>query len=210
MNFNVLFPFIHGIVLAFSLIMPAGIQNTFILNQSFVSKNISSVIPVIITASLCDTVLIVLSVLGISVILLEMESVRLVILVLGFVFLLYIGYKMWKSSPIKLDEEQYKLSRMKQIIFTVSVSWLNPHAIIDTVVVIGSQCLEYSSYQKFAYSIGCIITTWFWFFSLAFFGNRLSKLKSSVSIIGKINKLSAVLMYLVAIYTAYQIFNIIL
>lgn len=210
MNFDLLFPFIHGIVLAFSLIMPAGIQNTFILNQSFVNNNIFSVMPVIITASLCDTILIVLSVLGISLILLEMEFVRLVILVLGFVFLLYIGYKMWKSSPIKLDEEQYKLSKMKQIIFTVSVSWLNPHAIIDTVVVIGSQCLEYSSYQKFTYSIGCIITTWFWFFSLAFFGNRLSKLKSSVSIIGKINKLSAVLMYLVAIYTAYQIFNIIL
>ena len=210
MNFDILFPFLHGTVLAFSLIMPAGMQNTFILNQSFVNKNISSVIPIIITASLCDTILIILSVLGISLILLEMESVKLVILALGFVFLVYIGYKMWRSSPIKLDEKQYKLSKAKQIILTISVSWLNPHAIIDTVVVIGSQCLEYSSYQKFAYSIGCILTTWFWFFSLAFFGNRLNKLKSSSSIIGKINKLSAVLMYLLAIYTASQILNIIL
>ena len=73
MNFDLLFPFIHGIF-AFSLIMPAGIQNTY-LKSSFVNNNILSVIPVIITASLCDTILILLSVLGISLILLEMEFV---------------------------------------------------------------------------------------------------------------------------------------
>jgi len=210
MSPDILSPFIHGTVLAFSLIMPAGIQNTFILNQSFINKSISSVIPIVITASLCDTTLIILSVLGISLILLEMESLKLLILVLGFIFLVYIGYKMWRHPTVELDEKQYKLSRTKQIIFTISVSWLNPHAIIDTVVVIGTQCLQYSSYQKIAYSVGCIVTTWLWFLALALFGNRLGKLKSSNNIIGKINKLSAILMYLVAGYTASQILDMIL
>ena len=210
MSFDLLSPFIHGLVLAFSLIIPAGIQNTFILNQSVLSKNTLSVLPIIITASLCDTVLIILSVLGISLILLEMEWIKLAILILGFVFLVYIGYKMWKQPPINLGAKQYTLSVMKQVIFTMSVSWLNPHAIIDTVVVIGSQCLQYSSYQKLAYSIGCIMTTWSWFFALALFGNRLGRSKSGHFVLGNINKLSAVLMYLVAAYTAYQISGLVL
>ena len=154
--------------------------------------------------------LILLSVLGISLVLLERESVKLVILIVGFIFLVYIGYKLWNQTKINPGTKQYNLSKIKQIIFTISVSWLNPHAIIDTVVVIGSQCLQYSSNQKFAYSIGCIIVTWFWFFSIAFFGNKLGKSKSSSFILGNINKVSAVLMYLIAIYTAFQIFNLIL
>ena len=210
MSLNILYAFVHGMVLAFGLIIPAGIQNAFVLNQGIVSKNMTSVLPIVITASLCDTTLILLSVLGVSLILLKIESVKLGILVLGFVFLIYIGYKLWQQPAIDLETGQHNLSKMKKIIFTVSVSWLNPHAIIDTVVVIGSQCLQYSGYQKAAYSVGCIITTWFWFFFLAFFGNRLGKSKSSTFLLNNINKLSAVLMYLVAAYTASQILNLIL
>lgn len=208
MSFNLLLPFLHGAILAFSLIIPAGIQNIFILNQSIINKSVSSTLPIIITASLCDTVLIVLSVLGLSLVLLKLESVKLIILILGFFFLVYMGYKMWTQPVNKLETHKNNLSKFKQVIFTISVSWLNPHAIIDTIVVIGSQSLDYSNTQKITYSIGCILVTWLWFFLISFLGNRIGKLSSGNILLGKINKLSAILMYLVATYTAFQILNI--
>ena len=57
-------PLAHGFLLALGLILPLGAQNVFVFNQGANHKSIYKTLPVIITAGLCDTFLIVLAEIG--------------------------------------------------------------------------------------------------------------------------------------------------
>ncbi|RIP24071.1 amino acid transporter, partial [Staphylococcus gallinarum] len=76
---------VHGLLLALGLILPLGAQNVFVFNQGANHKSITKSLPVIITAGLCDTFLIVLAVIGISVILLSMPVLQITIYCIGLV-----------------------------------------------------------------------------------------------------------------------------
>ncbi|MBM7609760.1 L-lysine exporter family protein LysE/ArgO [Lysinibacillus composti] len=142
-------PFLHGILLAFGLILPLGVQNVFIFNQGATHKNFRFALPAVITAGLCDTLLISLAVAGVSVIILSFETLRIFMFLIGFLFLAYMGWLMWKDTPeVKDQQESNPFSAKRQIIFAASVSLLNPHAIMDTIGVIGTSSLVYAGVDK--------------------------------------------------------------
>lgn len=82
---------VHGLLLALGLILPLGAQNVFVFNQGANHKSITKSLPVIITAGLCDTFLIVLAVIGISVILLSMPVLQITIYCIGLVIFIIYG-----------------------------------------------------------------------------------------------------------------------
>ncbi|TGV22644.1 amino acid transporter, partial [Mesorhizobium sp. M00.F.Ca.ET.186.01.1.1] len=55
---------LHGFVLAFGLILPLGAQNVFVFNQGASQPTLWRAAPVIVTAAVCDAILILLAVLG--------------------------------------------------------------------------------------------------------------------------------------------------
>lgn len=191
---------VHGFVLAFGLILPLGVQNVFVFNQGAVQPRFIKTLPVIITASLCDTLLISLAVLGVSVIVLGIYWVKLALMTVGIIFLAYMGYVTWKSKPSANSTEVNALAPKKQIVFAISVSLLNPHAIMDTIGVIGTSSLSYSGMEKVAFAIACIMVSWIWFFSLALVGKQVGKLDKSGKFIYVLNKVSAFIMWGTAIY----------
>lgn len=199
--------FIHGIILAFGLILPLGVQNIFILNQGVIQKRWHRVLPVVITAALCDTLLISLAVLGVSAIVLSFAWLQWVIVIIGVIFLGYMGVLTWntKQSSSESNETTNKWSIRKQIIFAMSVSLLNPHAIIDTIGVIGTSALTYSVDERMFFSFGTIITSWIWFLALSLIGRiiGISDRKGYVKIV--INRISAIIMWLSAIYLIYSL-----
>lgn len=196
---------LHGIVIAFSLIIPLGVQNIFIFNQGVIQPSFKKALPSVITASICDSILICLAVLGLSLVILQIIWLKLSILILGFIFLLYMGYHTWNQRPPDLTINAKALSAKKQILFAMSVSILNPHAIIDTIVVIGTSALQYSGAAKIAFTATCIIISWMWFCALAIFGRNIKKLDKKGAIFQVINKVAAIVIWLVAAYIAIQI-----
>lgn len=191
---------IHGVILAFGLILPLGVQNVFVFNQGATQKEFNKTLPVIITASICDSILISLAVLGVSVIVLGIYWVKLLLLVVGIIFLFYMGFMTWKSKPATYSTADKALSPKKQIAFAASVSLLNPHAIMDTIGVIGTSSLSYTGIEKIAFTIACIATSWIWFFTLALVGRQVGRLNHSGSFITILNKVSALIMWATAIY----------
>lgn len=191
---------IHGVILAFGLILPLGVQNVFVFNQGATQKEFNKTLPVIITASICDSILITLAVLGVSVIVLGIYWVKLLLLVVGIIFLFYMGFMTWKSKPATYSTADKALSPKKQIAFAASVSLLNPHAIMDTIGVIGTSSLSYTGIGKVAFTIACIATSWIWFFTLALVGRQVGRLNHSGSFITILNKVSALIMWGTAIY----------
>ncbi|QOJ82945.1 amino acid transporter [Bacillus subtilis] len=171
---------IHGIVLAFGLILPLGVQNVFIFQQGAWQKHIWRALPAVISASVCDTLLIVLAVAGVSVIVQELPVFETVMMAGGFLFLLYMGWVTWNSRPNTSQNEKHTFTPKKQAAFAAAVSLLNPHAILDTIGVIGTSSLQYSGLEKWLFMAACIAVSWIWFISLAIAGRLFQTIDTSL------------------------------
>jgi L-lysine exporter family protein LysE/ArgO len=197
----------HGILLAFGLILPLGAQNVFVFNQGAIQPTYVRALPVILTAAICDTFLIILAVLGVSIIVFSFAWLKAIIFIIGVLFLIYMGWTVWKSGgQSTVNDDQSYLSAKTQVLFAMSVSLLNPHAILDTIGVIGTSSLVYNGYEKWLFTSACIIVSWLWFFGLALAGKIIKKVDHEGSIIHKINKVSALIIWGVAIYLFIQLF----
>ncbi|MCM3216465.1 LysE/ArgO family amino acid transporter [Niallia taxi] len=194
---------IHGFLLALGLILPLGVQNIFIFNQGAGHANFRNSLPAVVTASICDTLLILLSVLGVSLFLFHVVWLKTLLLIAGACFLVYMGYVTWKSKPNPEGGET--LSAGKQIGFALSVSLLNPHAIMDTVGVIGTSSLLYSGTEKQLFALSCILVSWLWFIGLAITGRMLGKVDKTGNLLVLLNKASALVMWVMAIVMAKQL-----
>ncbi len=200
--------FLHGFLLAFSLIMPLGAQNVFVFSQGASQPRFRQALPVIISAGICDTFLILMAVLGVSLLLLAIGWVKLLLICAGILFLLVIGWNTW-HAPV--DEAaagpQEPDSLKRKILFTLSVSLLNPHAILDTVGVIGTASLSYSGPAKVSFTAACILVSWLWFTLLASAGRFLGTVFPLRQVKAVLNRVSAIIIWLCAIYLAVNFFR---
>lgn len=74
----------------------------------------------------------------------------------GTIFILY-GGMMWKNMrEVNVNQSQQLFSARRQVAFAASVSLLNPHAIMDTIGVIGTSSLAYTGYEKILFAAACI------------------------------------------------------
>ena len=90
-----------------------------------------------------------------------------------FVFTLY-GLLYWQSKPTTSISSK-ALPMNKQILFALTVSLLNPHAILDIVGVIGTSALKYVGTEQILFTVTCITVSWIWFFGLTLAGTVYEK-----------------------------------
>jgi L-lysine exporter family protein LysE/ArgO len=197
--------FVHGFILAFGLILPLGPQNAFILSQGASRARWTRILPVVLVASLSDTALILLAVLGVSVIVLTLPWLKTALILAGGCFLGYIGWITWHTNPNLEQDQNGRLagSLRKQIGYTLAVSLLNPHAILDTIGVIGTSSLAYTGNLKIVFTAACILNSWLWFLLLAAAGHLIG----TVQVVRTwLNRVSALVMWATAIYLASGLF----
>jgi L-lysine exporter family protein LysE/ArgO len=190
---------LHGVLLAFGLILPLGVQNVFIFTQGATQPSLVRALPATLTAAFCDTVLILLSVWGLSLIIMQVEALRTILMVAGVVFLFYMSITIWRSAPSSVNEGE-AMPAKKQILFACSVSLLNPHALLDIVGVIGTSALKYNGFALVLFTASCIIVSWIWFFGLMFIGSRIRHFGNQTTIMMLFNKSSAVFIFVMAVY----------
>ncbi|MBW4835719.1 MAG: LysE/ArgO family amino acid transporter [Staphylococcaceae bacterium] len=189
---------IHGFLLAIGLILPLGAQNVFVFNQGANQSKLIKAFPAVITAGICDSILISLAVIGVSLVLMSLPLLQIVIYIIGLIFLLYMAWTLWNETPDPIKQEG-GLSTTKQISFALSVSLLNPHAIMDTIGVIGTSASAYEGHNKFAFTLTCIFVSWIWFIFLALVGKSVGTIDKSGKLLVVINKLSSIIILAVAI-----------
>lgn len=198
-----LMAFIHGMILAFGLILPLGPQNTFIFNQGAVQTRLVKALPAVITAGICDSILILIAISGVSLVILKFSTIKIMLVVVGVLFLAYMGWLTWHSGSVTNGQLAQRFTTKKQILFTMSVSLLNPHAILDTIGVIGINSLQYSSGERFWFTSATIMTSFLWFFTLILVGRLVRQMGEHTVMI--INKVAAVIMWGSALYLAFTL-----
>ncbi|WP_219837280.1 LysE/ArgO family amino acid transporter [Paenibacillus sp. R14(2021)] len=194
---------LHGVLLGFGLIVPVGAQNMFVFNQGANQSSYAKALPVIVAASLCDTLLIGAAVTGVSLVVLTFAWLQTALYGIGFIFLAYMGRVLWRSKTAGSSSPQTYGSR-KQILFALSVSLLNPHAILDTIGVIGINSLRYDGMDKWAFTLTLILVSWVWFFGVAFAGRQIGKRDPHGRFLFILNRISACIIWGLAVYMGLQ------
>jgi len=156
-----------GLLLGLALIVPIGAQNVFVINQS-IAVGMPRALAAVAAAGVCDTILIVAGAAGVSAILIGVPSLRPILLLAGALFLLYLGVRSLHAiAPDDDTTADESLSLRAVATRTASVSLLNPHAILDTVVVLGAAIASQATTQRALFATGTLTASWVWFLALA-------------------------------------------
>ncbi|HWG98509.1 MAG TPA: LysE family transporter [Pilimelia sp.] len=159
--------YLSGLLLGLALIAPIGPQNVFIVGQGL-AVGMPRALWAVLAAGFCDSLLIVAGAAGVSGIISAVPVVRLVLLAGGAVFLGYLGVQGLRSRGSRLEGLDAKPVAPRQVIAgTVTVSLLNPHAILDTVGVIGAAVAAQPADSRMLFAGGTLSASWLWFLFLA-------------------------------------------
>ena len=175
--------FIKGLVVGLGLIIAIGAQNGYLLNNGLKRQHrfLSA-----LTCTVIDVLLIAAGVSGLG----YLVSLHPLILVFakwfGVIFLLAYAlrsfFSVFKNQYLQLEASQSKQSKKTVLITLLSLSLLNPHVYLDTVLLIGSIGVKYQGLSKLAYGLGAMSASVIWFFSLVFLSGFLAPLfKKAVS-----------------------------
>ena len=78
----------------------------FLFSQGATQPSLLRALPAGVTAAICDTLLILLAVFGLSLIVLQFEWLRITLMTIGIIFLLYMGYSIWRSNPANTENSE--------------------------------------------------------------------------------------------------------
>ncbi|MFU2131555.1 LysE/ArgO family amino acid transporter [Gallibacterium anatis] len=170
--------FIHGVLVTGSLIVAIGAQNAFVLKQGLLKQHIFAVA---LICFLCDVVLFTLGVWGLGTFISHNNVASVTLAFIGAGFLLIYGLRAWRSAyrgnaGLQLQAGENSASLAKTILLTLSVTLLNPHVYIDTVVIIGGIGGTLAWQEKIAFLIGGLCVSATWFFGLAYGSTLLAPL----------------------------------
>jgi L-lysine exporter family protein LysE/ArgO len=193
-----LFAFLNGLYLGLGLVMPLGPLNLFILNNSSLQKRFVGILPVVLASTLCDISLIFGAVQGVDLIA-QNAWIKLLLMFVGIIFLSIMGIKMWKLPSRTLQVATPVRPVSTQIFYSMGLALFNPHAILDTFVIIGAVSATFVGIEKHAFTCGCMFSDFAWFAFLGTLGYFLNRLKKGPKIFSVIDKISALIMLLLAL-----------
>jgi L-lysine exporter family protein LysE/ArgO len=172
---DVLAPYLAGLALGFGLITPIGPQNVFVVGQGL-SVGFRRAVWAVIAAGCCDTTLIIAGAAGVSGLLTASPAARTALLLAGAIFLSYLGTQALRRTDARLNDQAGPQHTPRQIFSrSVSVSLLNPHAILDTIGVIGTAVVAQPPGSRAWFAVGVISSSWLWFLFLAGAATRLRR-----------------------------------
>lgn len=176
--------FTAGMVLSMSLIMAIGPQNAHVLRMGLQRQHLWLTV---LTCALADVVLIGLGVLGLAQLGGLSDKLLGALVGAGALFLAVYGWKAFQRfrhpGALVLDDTgrvtAAPVSRRKAVLAALAFSFLNPHAWLDTAVLIGTASLAYGQGST-VFGLGAATGSLVWFVSLGaaafWLGRRLNSL----------------------------------
>ncbi len=156
--------FALGLMLGLALIVPLGVQSVFVLNQGLLLGFPRAFVGVA-AVCLCDTFLIVTGAVGASA-LLALLGYRDLLTVAGGAYLLVMGLLMLRARPHHAEAEHDARSA-RTVFQALCVSVLNPHALLDTVGVLGGAISSQAADGRILFAGGVVGASWVWYSALS-------------------------------------------
>ena len=164
--------FSAGFLLSLSTIMALGPQNVHVMRMGLRGQHVW------LTVALCvvsDALLIGLGVLGMGRLMSGTALLQSAFMVLGIVFLTVYGARAFARFCAGTSDDTNALhgagvgamTRRQATLAALGFTWLNPHAWLDTIVLIGAASLAWHAPSNVAFGIGAASGSVVWFIGLA-------------------------------------------
>jgi L-lysine exporter family protein LysE/ArgO len=166
--------FVFGLLFGLATAFPVGVQSFVVMNQGL-RFGYPRVLTGIITASLCDTLLIVAGAAGASALLADANE-RVPVLLVGIAFLSIFGILAFRGAPEEEAGEVKSVGRpLAMIAQTVGISLFNPHAVLETVGILGGAIAAQSAGNRIEFACGVVAASWVWFLMVGFGASALQR-----------------------------------
>jgi L-lysine exporter family protein LysE/ArgO len=165
---------LSGFLTGLSLIVAIGAQNAFVLHQGLRRRHVLLVVAV---CAISDLLLILAGVAGIGTIIEGAPVVIVVVRWFGAAFLL--GYGLlaarralrggrWEAAA------ERQLSAPAVLAAVLSITWLNPHVYLDTVLLVGSIASTHGVSGRWWFAAGASLASASWFSALGYGARALT------------------------------------
>lgn len=163
--------FFAGLVLSLSLIMAVGPQNAHVIRVGLLRQHLWLTIAICATT---DALLISIGVAGLAQLGGQTGWLLRAMTGAGAVVLLLYGAQAMKrfikpttrAATDGTETPAVKATRREAIGLALALSWLNPHAWLDTAVLIGTASLAYARPDNAVFGLGAATGSLLWFTSL--------------------------------------------
>jgi L-lysine exporter family protein LysE/ArgO len=198
--------FISGFSLSLSLIAAIGPQNAHVLRMGLGRQPNQLVFLTVVACALTDLILIAIGVMGFAKISELSPLVHKGLLIGATLFLLHYGWQAFKrawrgvGAGLQAQSAQLPTTAKQAILVALAFSWLNPHAWLDTAVLIGSASLLHGAPNNYVFGAGAALGSTVWFVTLAWVATRLAKHLQSPLVWRGIDALVALTMWGTAVW----------
>ncbi len=175
-----MFYIIQGFLFGIAYVAPIGMQNSYVINTAASSTRMRALQVALITVFF-DITLAIACFFGIGLVLDKFEFIKLLIIGIGSLAVLYIGFSLLKSKPTGVSDTENS-SSLKQIVTSIFVvTWLNPQALIDGSLLLGGFNASLEGVGKLYFISGVMLASLVWFVGLSMIVNTFkSKLSSNI------------------------------
>ena len=192
----IFWPAIKGYLLMLSAIVAIGPQNALLLRQASRREQAW------VTASIFlfgDVTMVLLGGFGIGRFLGRWPLAKLLLTALGALYILWFGVGVFRQMlhPKALAVNAAP-GENSVVLGALAVTFLNPHAIFDTIILVGATALQFQGVTKIIFMLGAILGSTTWFFGVAWAGQPLAPFLSRPDVWRVIDGAIVVIMFLIS------------
>ncbi|CAQ84261.1 Lysine exporter protein [Photorhabdus asymbiotica] len=171
---------INGFILCLGLVISIGPQNIEILRVGLLNDRVVLLASVFVV---CDAILITIGALGVGSIIALNREITMALMSFTIVFLLFLALQagrrsMRKSEVVITFGERQNTNASGMVKRGLVLSFLNPLALLETIVILGSTAAPYPVSHRILFVAGALAASSIWFYGLAYSSHRLSALIS--------------------------------
>lgn len=195
--------YLKGLLLSLALVSSIGMQNLFVFNNA-INQPLKRAWPVTIMVWFADTALTLAGFFGMGAIISTHELFKLIIMFLGGLLVIWIGFGILRSAAsFKLESSNTPLPMKKSLINAWVVTWANPQAIIDTSLMFGAMRGSLADTEVAPFITGVVSATAIWFFGITLVLGLLKE-RLPQKFLMWVNIVSGVIVMGYGIYLLYQ------
>lgn len=198
--------FIEGLTLNASLILGLGAQNILVLNAGLKDQR-----PLLIAfvCSVCDIFLITIGVLGVAKFFLSYPLLKIIVGIIGILFLAIYAIQKIKEGlnpEESIADKEESFSKKKALGLALSLSLLNPHVYLDTIILIGGFASKYVDFDpRLYFGFGACFFSTLWFFSIALLGKQFSHIFKNPKRMAQVNLLAGIVLLILSIKLGFDV-----
>ena len=157
--------FVKGLMLGFAYVAPIGVQNLFAVNTSLTQTKKRAYITAFIIMFF-DITLSIACFLGAGAVMSASKWLELIIMGIGSLVVIYIGYSIIKSEANMDGNTDVDIPLAKVITTAFVVTWFNPQALIDGTMLLGASKAAIPQAYGYVFILGVCVASASWWFGL--------------------------------------------